>query len=334
MAIRYVISRYASVRWVDGRILVSSATSGATLETSDLGLVRLVHAFATPFSIAEVVAFLEQGVPPLLEARIHDLILSGILVRADRPEPEATLGWDPASLAFHRASRVTTGRGGGRPSADAAASGARVLLPEDRGWLGGGVVSALEKRRSRRAWAKTPVSLETLSRLLSVTARDRKPSSDPTAEPSRSYPSGGGIHSLLLYLVAGAQAVEGMSPGLYRYHSSKHELEPCPGDAAAVAELLNIAAKGLEATPPPLLLVVTSRIGRSSAKYGRVAYRLVLTEVGGLYQSLYLAAEEMGLAGCALGGCETAARFARISGLQDIVEPVVGEFAVGPRVAQ
>ena len=49
-------------------------------------------------------------------------------------------------------------------------------------------------------------------------------------------------------------------------------------------------------------LVVTSRYARQAEPYGTLAYGLVLKEVGGLFQTLYLVGEYLELAPCALGG--------------------------------
>jgi hypothetical protein len=40
-----------------------------------------------------------------------------------------------------------------------------------------------------------------------------------------------------------------------------------------------------------VVVVVTSRFARQSERYGDLAYSLVLKEVGGLFQTLYLVAE-------------------------------------------
>jgi oxazoline/thiazoline dehydrogenase len=78
-------------------------------------------------------------------------------------------------------------------------------------------------------------------------------------------------------------------------------------------------------------VVVTSRFARQSETYGDLAYSLVLKEVGALLQTLYLVAEDLGLAVCALGGRSPGDLLARLCGTTELDEPVVGEVMLGPR---
>jgi SagB-type dehydrogenase family enzyme len=65
--------------------------------------------------------------------------------------------------------------------------------------------------------------------------------------------------------------------------------------------------------------------------YGPLAYSLILKEVGALFQTIYLVAEYLGLATCALGGGIPDDAFSRIGKIEELAEPVVGEFMIGPR---
>jgi SagB-type dehydrogenase family enzyme len=82
---------------------------------------------------------------------------------------------------------------------------------------------------------------------------------------------------------------------------------------------------------PQVLLVISARFGRVMWKYESVAYALILKDVGVLYQTLYLVAGAMGLAGCALGGGNSD-RFAEASGLDYYAEASVGEFLIGSKL--
>jgi SagB-type dehydrogenase family enzyme len=77
--------------------------------------------------------------------------------------------------------------------------------------------------------------------------------------------------------------------------------------------------------------VITSRIARQREVYGELAYSLVLKEVGGLYQTLYLVAEQLGLSACALGGGTPDTVFEQITNTTEFDEPIVGEFIIGRR---
>jgi SagB-type dehydrogenase family enzyme len=148
---------------------------------------------------------------------------------------------------------------------------------------------------------------------------------------SRPYPSGGAIYSLELYPVLSPGAVESLAAGVYRYLPDDHGLEVISDDAADALPFLDAAARSAGATRPPVVIVVTSRFACQAAEYGTLAYSLVLKEVGGLFQTMYLVAADLHLAPCALGAGTPDRLLARLCGVSEYTEPVVGEFMIGPR---
>jgi oxazoline/thiazoline dehydrogenase len=52
---------------------------------------------------------------------------------------------------------------------------------------------------------------------------------------------------------------------------------------------------------PHIRLVMTSRFLRNSWKYEKISYRLILQDLGCLYQTFSLTATALGLASCILG---------------------------------
>ena len=78
-----------------------------------------------------------------------------------------------------------------------------------------------------------------------------------------------------------------------------------------------------------MAIIITSRYARQSEEYTRLAYTLVLKEVGCLFQTFYLVAELLGLAACALGGGTPPGPLAELCRTTELVEPVVGELAIG-----
>ena len=89
---------------------------------------------------------------------------------------------------------------------------------------------------------------------------------------------------------------------------------------------VGLATGGL--ADPQILLVIAARFDRVMWTYRSIAYGLILRNTGVLYQSLYLASTEMGLAPCALGSGNSR-RFARLTGLDPLIEGSVGEFILG-----
>ena len=84
---------------------------------------------------------------------------------------------------------------------------------------------------------------------------------------------------------------------------------------------------------PQVLLLITARFGRTAWKYEGLAYRLVQQDLGGLEQTLYLAATALELAPCALGAVAPGL-FASATGIDPHAEPLVGAFTLGRAPAQ
>jgi SagB-type dehydrogenase family enzyme len=74
-------------------------------------------------------------------------------------------------------------------------------------------------------------------------------------------------------------------------------------------------------------LVITSRILRDVWKYEKIAYRLVLQDLGCLYQTLSLTATALGLVSCILGAVD-ARRLSIALKLETLMEPVIGEMII------
>ena len=80
--------------------------------------------------------------------------------------------------------------------------------------------------------------------------------------------------------------------------------------------------------PPQVLITIAARFGRVAWKYSAIAYALILKDAGVLMQTLYLAATEMGLGGCAIGTANIDL-FAKMTRIEIHIEGPVGQFALG-----
>jgi len=186
----------------------------------------------------------------------------------------------------------------------------------------------LESRRTR--YGVAPVSLEALSELLfrSCRATDTLGTGDENLI-RRVYPSGGSRHSLNVYVVAHRCA--GLNTGGYRYDFMNHQLEYICESNASLDGLLRDAQAGTGGVLkdfPSVLLVFTSRIRRVTRKYQSLAYRVVLQEVGALYQTIYLIAETLKLRVSAIG-TGNSDLFAKAFSTDFFSEPSVGEMILG-----
>lgn len=213
-------------------------------------------------------------------------------------------------------------------------TGECVYLPEPDGGLMEKLCApfaeVLANRRTGRIPGNRSIILEELGALLHLSARIQGVRDDPT-QPCpvslRPSPSGGAAHSLEIYPLV--SQCTGLAPGAWRYDPAHHRLE----SIAANDLLLNAY---LKSNPHPLIrgaglphirLVITSRILRDSWKYEKIAYRLVLQDLGCLYQTLSLTATALGLASCILGTLD-ARRLGAIMKLEPLIEPVIGEITI------
>jgi SagB-type dehydrogenase family enzyme len=186
-----------------------------------------------------------------------------------------------------------------------------------------------------------PITLSELATLLQTTARVRAKWSAPSdmgeegpevSYASRPYPSGGAAYELELYLAV--NQCEGLARGFYHYDAERHALTPIEVRPEDLDAQLSDAEFAIGASGVPhILIVIAARFGRVSWKYSSVAYSLILKDVGVLTQTLYLAATDMGLGGCAIG-TNNIDRFARMTGLEYSTEGPVGLFALGRGVTQ
>lgn len=298
----------------------------------------MVHAFAQPRTVEEVMRELDAHARRQLGACIDELIAAGIVVPASAPEPAAQNHWDWPSLAFHRNSRqldfhemppvpqTTSG---------AAAHRSQTVIALSPGTVAEGraLASVLDERRSWRIWPTKPVCHQTFSEFLWLSARNRVgvQAGIKNGYLSRPYPSGGAVYSLEMYPVIASGAVESIAGGLYRYLPEVHGLEPVSTNSEDYWPFLESAGRSADTKAPPIALIITSRFARQSEIYRNLAYSLVLKEVGCLFQTLYLVAEYLGLSPCALGGGAPAGLLARLCNTNELAEPLVGEFMLGPR---
>lgn len=112
----------------------------------------------------------------------------------------------------------------------------------------------------------------------------------------KNVPSGGGMHPLEAYVVA--RNVEGLSAGIYHYHSVAHELARMPGQPDEPAAFAHRLLAGQHwFADAHVLVILVCRFQRNFWKYRRhaKAYRAVSLDVGHVSQALYAAATKRGL---------------------------------------
>jgi SagB-type dehydrogenase family enzyme len=352
-----VLSRFAYLRRRGTEMILESPRAGALFRIGDPELVSALARLATPHSINKLRR--QAGFPgiALLALLVHCRILfkidaaGGNGLRVHEGDDNLVL-WDFHDLLFH--TRSTEGRqanplGGVYPYAGAMPPppavrprwpGKKIDLSKASAIAPAAdppVARLLRGRHSTRDFDdQQPMTLAELAQFLDCTMRiqskwksrlDLGDGGPMVAYTTRPYPSGGSSYELELYLAVANCA--GLARGFYHYDADRHALTPIEVRPHALDAMLTAAGFAMDASrPPPILLTIAARFGRVSWKYSAIAYSLILRDVGVLIQTLYLAATDMGLGGCAIG-TNNIELFAKMTGIEFHVEGPVGQFALG-----
>lgn len=176
---------------------------------------------------------------------------------------------------------------------DASAPEDRIALPQHMADSAMTLHQAIEQRRSLRSFARTPLALAQLARVLhstyGITDRDGG---------LRAAPSAGALYPLEIYVVA--HHVEQLPKGIYHYLPSDNAL--VPRESGDFREQLKAKSVGQgTAADAAVVLAFSAVFHRTRRKYGERANRYILLDIGHAAQNTYLSATALGLAPCALG---------------------------------
>ena len=171
-------------------------------------------------------------------------------------------------------------------------------------------------RRSRRIFAKKPITLTELAYLLWATQGIRNTVQTEVEITFRNVPSAGSRHPLETYLFL--NQVEGVQTGLYHYRPDLHLPERLECDVSFTEELTSALCGQTFAATTPVLFVWSAIPYRCEWRYGMKAAKYILLDAGHACENLYLAAENIGLGVCAVGAYD-----------QDLLDELLG-FMPGP----
>lgn len=353
-----VLSRFAYMRRRGNDMVLESPRAKALFRICDPKIAATIAMLSTPHKVGKLRR--EQGF--IAVALLGLLFDCNILFKVDANSDALRLAegdaglvvWDFHDLLFHTHS--TEGRQanptGGRypyigllpppPAVRARWSGSAIDLQS----LSSGpeeplspFTTLLRKRHSTRDFDEAqPITAGELARLLDRAARVQwkwtspldfgdgslGPEIDYTRRP---YPSAGSAYELELYLLVAN--CDGLDRGLYHYDADRHALVPIEAQAQDIEAQLASAQFAMDApAPPQILITIAARFDRIAWKYSGIAYSLILKDVGVLLQTLYLAATDLGLGGCAIGTTNVDL-FAKMTGQEFYLEGPVGQFALG-----
>jgi SagB-type dehydrogenase family enzyme len=146
---------------------------------------------------------------------------------------------------------------------------------------------------------------------------------------SRPYANGGAGYELELYLCV--DRCHELDRGFYYYEPNGHCLLLKSHANSDLEDALEEAwLASAKTCHPQILIMIASRFKRVTWKYRGIAYATQLKNCGVLYTNMYLVAESMNLAACALGlGNPT--RFSHLANCDFYSEGTIGEFMIGTR---
>lgn len=155
--------------------------------------------------------------------------------------------------------------------------------------------TAIDKRRSERAYTGEPISLEELSSLLhyaaGVTGRVGN-------FPLRAAPSAGALYPIEIYPIV--NNITGLEKGIYHYDPRDHSLEVLDlGDYRSKVAKASLEQDFL--SQANVVLALTAVFERTQWKYGARGYRYIYLDAGHIAQNIYLEATSLGLGACDVG---------------------------------
>jgi SagB-type dehydrogenase family enzyme len=175
----------------------------------------------------------------------------------------------------------------------------RIDLPDRGDWKtlpGVDLAAAVDRRKSRRRFLETPLTLEEISFLLWATQGVQEIL--PSGSARRTVPSAGCRHALETYL--SIHRVTGLEPGMYRYLPAEHQLLLEYSDDQ-LAEKIVPATLGQPFTGKAAAVFIWTAVpGRMEWRYDIAAHKVILLDAGHVCQNLYLACEAIGAGTCAI----------------------------------
>ena len=336
--------------WRDGSLVLENYRRGTRVNAAPatVELLALLDHWRRP---AALIADLAGYHPRSVTQALARLVRSRIVECEERPADArqharieaAWAAWhpEPGLLHFsskdltyealgesHRTLRALARRVRRPPAIKRYPAAARIALPAPQD--GGEFPSVLLERRTWRRFSSRPVPLQSLSTLLGLSSRVQHWVELPGVGrlPMKTYPSGGSLHPLEVYLLA--RRIDGLAPGLYHYAADAHTLELLrPG--ATAKQLASYLPSQAWYGSASALMIITAVFPRMQWKYKfSRAYRAVLAEAGHLCQNLCLSATWLGLAPfCSLAIADSLIE--RDIGIDGITESVLYVAGVGTR---
>ncbi|MBM4398742.1 MAG: SagB/ThcOx family dehydrogenase [Candidatus Cloacimonetes bacterium] len=159
---------------------------------------------------------------------------------------------------------------------------------------------AIEQRRSLRSYSDEPFSQEELSFLLWATqwVRDFR-STEKMEVAFRNVPSAGARHPFETYLLI--NKVQGIKPGIYYYHPTKHGLVLFKEGKQCAEEVFRASFEQEMVLNSAVTFIWEAVPNRTTWRYSQRGYRYLYLDAGHVGQNLHLATEALNAGACMIG---------------------------------
>ena len=163
------------------------------------------------------------------------------------------------------------------------------------------VDAVIAGRVSCRAFAPTPIALDTLAAILSVGyGIENRSAAGDLVLFDRPVPSAGGLYPLEVSLLV--RGVTDLPAGVYHYVPAADGLERLRSGALPHRFLTYLFMGQQWAADAALVVVLSAVPGRTLTKYRDRGYRYLLLEAGHVMQNINLACSALGLGSVNIGG--------------------------------
>ena len=184
-----------------------------------------------------------------------------------------------------------------------------VILPKPKSTVESkrALLDILDERRTIRKYDQSFLDLNNLSDFLHKCARIKTILKGQVlwglTLTRRPYPSGGARYPLEIYPVN--NKIPGIEKGIYHYNPLRHKLALINKNEVYRKKLNESILQRMGALmnrEPDVVFIITAVFARTMSKYKNIGLSLIMSDLGCLYQTMYLVATEMNLAPCPLGG--------------------------------
>lgn len=178
--------------------------------------------------------------------------------------------------------------------------------------------TAIENRRSVRAYVRAPLTLEELAFLLWCTQGIQRVAG--TYATFRTVPSAGARHAIETYLLV--NDVKGLPTGLYRYLALSHRVQEVDRDPALPVRIMEASLGQQFVLHAGVVFLWVAVPYRMTWRYSERGYRELHKDAGHICQNLYLAAEAVGCGVCAIAAYDDDA-MATLLGIDGVEQFVI-----------